>query len=793
MRLPAQLGLQQKLAAILTLFGVVPLVAVFIGYSASIKPRIQAQSFATFEVDSVSLGAVLNREILDRMMSLEAAIIGHPSAQKSELWRSTDPEGALAGILNGDMRAGLYKLMMLVDPKGGLLGVNTKDSAGKSVRTAALYDMNFAGEPWFKDVVEGRFTYDTGLVKVSMLPFRREPAVAKAYGDEGWVMPFAAPLRAKDGSIMAVWVDFLDVARFDQHLKADATRMDTTLAGDIKDADLRLEILDASNKLLAAFQQAGTNGNSLGREIIGREADRSAASLLTSLAGEKTLQSSVIGDEAITASLAPPARGFNSGWRVVIRAPASQAFATANSITTNILVALGITAALALAIGIWTGRGFSRPIVAIGARMRTLSAGDNETPIPHAEKRDEIGDMARAVAIFRDNALALISAEAAAAESGRQTEAERARNEASRAREAANQALVVRSVAQGLSRLSDGDLTYRLDEAFAAEYEQLRSDFNAAMDQLQETMRVISRNTSGIKSGTSEISQAADDLSRRTEQQAASLEETAAALDQITATVRKTAEGANHARQAVSTTKSDAERSGEIVGSAVAAMGEIEKSSGQISQIIGVIDEIAFQTNLLALNAGVEAARAGEAGKGFAVVASEVRALAQRSAEAAKEIKGLIQASTTHVGSGVELVGQTGKALERIVTQVAEINGIVSEIAASAQEQSTGLAEVNTAVNQMDQLTQQNAAMVEQSTAASHSLAQEADALAALVGRFQLGDDSAPAASPIRKAQPAKPAAPAKPARRSMLQALTGRGSSVAVKEAPAEAGWEEF
>jgi methyl-accepting chemotaxis protein len=305
------------------------------------------------------------------------------------------------------------------------------------------------------------------------------------------------------------------------------------------------------------------------------------------------------------------------------------------------------------------------------------------------------------------------------------------------------QAVVVQSLATGLERLSQGDLTYRLDAAFAVEYEKLRADFNAAMSQLQETMRVVSGNAGEIRSGTGEISQAADDLSRRTEQQAASLEETAAALDEITATVRKTAEGAAHARGVVSTAKGDAERSGEIVANAVAAMSEIEKSADKISQIIGVIDEIAFQTNLLALNAGVEAARAGEAGRGFAVVASEVRALAQRSAQAAKEIKALISASTTQVASGVNLVGETGEALDRIAAQVAEINGIVAEIAASASEQATGLAEVNTAVNQMDQVTQQNAAMVEQTTAASHALAHQAEELARLIGRFQVEDAAA--------------------------------------------------
>jgi len=301
----------------------------------------------------------------------------------------------------------------------------------------------------------------------------------------------------------------------------------------------------------------------------------------------------------------------------------------------------------------------------------------------------------------------------------------------------------------------------------------------------------------GIRSGTSEITQAADDLSRRTEQQAASLEQTAAALDEITATVRRTAEGSKHALAVVSKTKTDAEQSGEVVRQAVAAMGGIEKSSQQIGQIIGVIDEIAFQTNLLALNAGVEAARAGDAGRGFAVVASEVRALAQRSAEAAKEIKALISASAQQVGSGVKFVGETGEALSRIVAQVAEINSAVGEIASAAQEQATGLAEVNTAVNQMDQVTQQNAAMVEQSTAASHALAGEAEELARLTGRFQLGQEEGgmPAnVEPLRRPAKAAPR-PAKPAAALKVVAQGGRGRDATARKpvAAAEEGWQEF
>ena len=267
-----------------------------------------------------------------------------------------------------------------------------------------------------------------------------------------------------------------------------------------------------------------------------------------------------------------------------------------------------------------------------------------------------------------------------------------------------------------------------------------------------------------MRGSTLEIGHAADNLSRRTEQQAATLEQTAAALDGITTAVRRTAEGAAQARGVVAAAQADAEESGAVVRDAVAAMGDIEASARQIGQIIGVIDEIAFQTNLLALNAGVEAARAGDAGRGFAVVASEVRALAQRSADAAREIKTLIGTSNRQVDRGVTLVGEAGQALVRIVSEVGAINGVVASIAASAEDQAGGLAQVNIAINQMDQMTQQNAAMVEQTTAATHSLAGEAEVLAELTGQFQVGDGAAPPARqqatvvPMRATRPARAA-----------------------------------
>jgi methyl-accepting chemotaxis protein len=453
-----------------------------------------------------------------------------------------------------------------------------------------------------------------------------------------------------------------------------------------------------------------------------------------------------------------------------------------------------VALATAVILGWLLSRLIAAPTARMASAMKALAGGDNAVEVPAVGRKDEIGAMASAVEMFKAAAIEKLRVEGEAQETRRRADETHARTEAEQAEIARVQAAVVASLGGGLEKLSDGELTYRLDQPFGAEYEKLRSDFNAALEQLQDAMGVIASNAGGMLTGAGEISQAADDLSKRTEQQAATLEETAAALDQITATVRKTAEGAQRATSVVSGAKSDAERSGDVVRQAVAAMGQIEQSAQKISQIIGVIDEIAFQTNLLALNAGVEAARAGEAGRGFAVVAQEVRALAQRSAEAAKEIKTLISASSQQVAQGVTLVGQTGEALTGIVAKVGEITGVVGEISASTQEQATALAEVNTAVNQMDQVTQQNAAMVEQSTAASHALSGEAEELARLVARFKTGQH-APAAShqspPRHVAKRPAPPAPVRAAARPVVQLKPA--SQVAQAPAVQDDSWEEF
>jgi len=336
----------------------------------------------------------------------------------------------------------------------------------------------------------------------------------------------------------------------------------------------------------------------------------------------------------------------------------------------------------------------------------------------------------------------------------------------------------VAAVGGGLTQLAEGDLEQRITQSFTPALDKLRSDFNGALDALQSAMRQVVSSGRAMDSGMQEIRSAADNLAHRTEEQAASLQETASALEQLTTTVRNNADGAERARQAIDATKAEAEQSGEVVGHAVDAMGKIAESSKQIGQIIGVIDEIAFQTNLLALNAGVEAARAGEAGRGFAVVAAEVRALSQRSAEAAKEIKSLILVSADQVTGGVDLVGQARAALQRIAGRIAEVNGVISDIAGSAREQAAGIGEVNTAIAQMDQMTQQNAAMAEQATATTHALAKESESLAAMIGRFRVGHMEQEARTP-RAPQPARrpvtPGATPPAARGAGLTKMIGR------------------
>ncbi|MDQ0423543.1 methyl-accepting chemotaxis protein [Peteryoungia aggregata LMG 23059] len=449
-------------------------------------------------------------------------------------------------------------------------------------------------------------------------------------------------------------------------------------------------------------------------------------------------------------------------------------------------VAAGLIVAFAVALYI-SQAGITRPMLTLRARLAGLAEGNVEDDIPGLGRHDEIGQIAKAAEVFRTNAKDRTRLEREAEANRSISEQERLARQEQTLKEAEDVKFAVDNLAMALSRLSDGDLSFRIDQPFVQSLDGVRMDFNTSASKLEDALSRVATNARGIDAGSNEIKSAADDLAKRTEQQAAAVEQTAAALEQITTTVKDSTKRAQEAGQLVSRTKSGAEESGNIVRKAVVAMEKIEQSSQSISNIIGVIDEIAFQTNLLALNAGVEAARAGEAGKGFAVVAQEVRELAQRSATAAKEIKSLIMASNEQVQEGVQLVGHTGKALENIVAEVQEINRHVVAIVEAAQEQSSGLQQVNTAVNQMDQDTQKNAAMVEETTAASYSLAKEVGALNGLLAQFRMGQ---PAQATSHRPRPAggaevQHASPARTLSRKLASAFQG---NAAVRN-----DWEEF
>ena len=501
----------------------------------------------------------------------------------------------------------------------------------------------------------------------------------------------------------------------------------------------------------------------------------------------------------------------DNNWYAVVSVPKSTAFA---SLYHMIWMAAGVTAIAALllaALGWFISRRFIGRITNVIGETGRIAAGELEIDLKDKDRKDELGDLSRSLAILLENNRQKAQLETEAENARAREEAERQERSSMHAAREDSIRFAVGELGDGLSRLSNGDVTVRLDREFDPKLDPIRNNFNGAVEKLQDAMLAFSENAATIETGAKEIRSAADDLSRRTEQQAASVEETAAALEEITTSVKDSTTRAEEAGTLVARTKQGAEKSGEVVRNAVAAMGEIERSSQSISNIIGVIDDIAFQTNLLALNAGVEAARAGEAGKGFAVVAQEVRELAQRSANAAKEIKSLITASGDQVKRGVSLVDETGQALETIVAEVQQIDRNVQAIVQAAREQSTGLQEINTAVNQMDQGTQQNAAMVEQSNAAAHTLATEVGALTGRLAQFNVGNRGraatlvarAPAAAPVRSAAPspapqrptpAPVATSARPAA-SPARALSGKLAAAFAPSAPAAGGgdWEEF
>lgn len=502
-------------------------------------------------------------------------------------------------------------------------------------------------------------------------------------------------------------------------------------------------------------------------------------------------------------------------WQVAAIIDHNEALEGATTMRNWILSVALFALLAALGFAFWFARSLTRPINAAIDNMHELSNGNTDFELRGENRKDEVGDIVRSIEHFRKSEIDKLRMEEESVANRDRSEKERLANETEKQRQAEEVSLTVDELAQGLEVLASGDLVTTLDNPFMEGMEPVRQNFNSSVAKLRETLSGISNTAGLIRDDSNEISSATDDLSRRTESQAAALEEAAAALTELTENVRSASEQAAEAASLAQSAKTDTDQSSEVVSNAMSAMSRIETASSDISGIINVIDEIAFQTNLLALNAGVEAARAGEAGKGFAVVAQEVRELAGRSAEAAKEIKSLINTSNTEVGEGVKLVKKTGEVLEKISGQVATIEERIAAVATGASEQLGGIETVNSTVNEMDQRIQQNAAMAEETTAATTRLVDEINQLTQMVQSFRISEQQAAtraaaaaetankpvakAAAPTPKAAPAPKAKPEAQADQLKSMATAMKTTSQAKPAAATQewqdndASWDEF
>jgi methyl-accepting chemotaxis protein len=622
---------------------------------------------------------------------------------------------------------------------------------------------------------------------------------------------FYVSLRALETDVITSQSNAINVEALESDFKKQVQEWkDTLLRGK------KPELLD---RYWGNFQQCEKDVRSEAEQLIGNISDSESAQLVTQfLSAHKSMGDayrsafqefkkhdfdSAVGDAAVAGMDRAPTEMLSKAKDRLV----SQASARATEATDGAYRAMTLSTALFLIVaagGVITflvaaQRGISDPLARLAEVMCELAAGKFEVILPGLGRNDEIGQIAGAVNQFKiapadkfqAEADQLLQRQKAEGEVKAKAAEEQAKLAKERERAAEEQAAVVRTLAEGLKRLSEGDLGFRVGGGISGTYQQIKDDFNTATSWLQEAIRTIVSAAREVADASTEISNGSTDLSQRTEEQAASLEQTSASMEEMAATVKKNAENAVQANQLTSGSREVADRGGQVVAKAVDAMARIEDSSRKISDIIGVIDEIARQTNLLALNAAVEAARAGDAGRGFAVVASEVRSLAQRSSQAAKDIKDLITNSSSQVQEGVALVNQAGTSLTEILASIKQVAEIVAEIASASQEQSTGIDQINKALTQMDEVTQQNSALVEENAASAKTLEHQSTVMNEKVAFFKLDghappvDIKAPAGAAVKRV-----AAPAHASKASVASSVAApRPVSAARAVAPRRSG----
>ena len=724
----ASWGITAKLTTLFILFGFIPMAVVgLIAYNASLA--IEESVGTRFQAMSEGVADKIDRNLFERYGDVQAFGLNQVLDQKAAWYRTGAENNPIIQVIDQYVDTyDLYSLSMVVDLDGRVIAVNSKDADGKPIHSQDLYRKNYREAAWFRALKAEQFTTsmpfaapgNTVATGTYIEDLHIDSDVKVAYpGDDGLTLGFSAPVY-RDGKVVAYWSNR---AKFS--LVEDMLRVTQGVMKKSGYLNSGVILLDKDGKILADYDQTHEGTGQIRHDFATlfttNLADRGLMAAKGAVAGKpgftiephhRTSVPQVLGYTHLKGALGYP--GMN--WSVLVMVNHAEAAADARSINRNVLIAIIVCLVIILLIGILIGRIGAKGITRLNEAAVRLAGGALDTRVP-VTSTDEIGALAQSFNEMGEKLQANVMRER---------------------EQAAKMAEFMVEAKRVLGNLAQGNLTDHMTSACEGDLEQIKGSLNSAITNLTATLTTVREAAESVTSGAEEITKGNEDLSQRTSEQASSLEETSSAMEEMTSTVKQNADNARQANQLAIAARDVANKGGAVTTKAIDAMDEINKSSKKIADIITVIDEIAFQTNLLALNAAVEAARAGEHGRGFAVVAAEVRNLAQRSATAAKEIKGLINESVQRVTDGSELVDQCGKTLEEIVGSVKRVTDIIAEITAASQEQASGIDQVNKAIMQMDETTQQNAALVEESTSASQSMKDQAKALMQQVGSFKM-------------------------------------------------------